>query len=184
MKNHILPALKLTLALLVVFAFGYTIIIRGFAYFSPSSGDGDVVKKNGKVVGFKNIGQAFTKDKYFWGRPSAVNYNAAGSAGSNKAASNPDYFKSLKANIDTFLVHNPRVERSAIPVELVTSSGSGLDPDISPASAYIQVPRIVKERHISEEKVRKLIDDLIVRPLFGPNKINVLELNVALDELK
>ena len=87
---------------------------------------------NGKVVGYANIGQRFTDDKYFWSRPSAVAYNAAGSGGSNKGPCNPDYLKDVQAHIDSFLAHNPGVRAADIPAELVTYSGSGLDPDLSP----------------------------------------------------
>src|SRR5437879_2650697 len=96
---------------------------------------------NGKVVGYENVGQKFTKDKYFWVRPSAVDYNAAGSGGSNKGPSNPDYLKQVQDRIDTFMVHNPTVKKSEVPAEMVTASGSGLDPDISPAGAAVQSVR-------------------------------------------
>jgi K+-transporting ATPase ATPase C chain len=142
---------------------------------------------NGKVVGYAEIGQKFDQDKYFWSRPSAVAYNAAGSAGSNKGPTNPDYLKDVQSKIDTFLAHNPGVKKEEIPAELVTYSGSGLDPDISPEGAYVQVARIAKTRKIREEKIRELIAQHIQKSLLGflgPEKINVLKLNVALDEMK
>ena len=129
------------------------------------------------------IGQKFTDDKYFWGRPSAVDYNAAGSAGSNKGPSNPDYLKIVQDRIDTFLVHNPGIKKEEIPADLVTASGSGLDPHISPASAYVQVKRIATVRDLAEDKVKALVDQHIEKTILGPSVVNVLKLNVALDNL-
>jgi K+-transporting ATPase ATPase C chain len=142
---------------------------------------------DGKLVGFAIIGQTFNKDKYFWSRPSVVNYNAAGSAGSNKGPANAEYLQTVQARIDTFLVHNPGILKSQIPVELVTASGSGLDPHISPAAGYIQIKRIAKVRNIDEAKIKMLVDDAVERPLlglFGAEKINALKLNLELDKLK
>ena len=124
-----------------------------------------------------------TQAKYFNGRPSAVAYNAAGSGGSNKGPSNPDYLKGVQAAIDSFMLHNPGVKKEDVPVELVTMSGSGLDPDISPKAALVQVPRIAKARHLSEEQVTALVNKHIDKPWFGPAHINVLLLNVDLDKL-
>ena len=187
MKKNLLISLKLTLVMIIICAVLYPLLIAGIGKAAPGQGKGETVAINGKVVGYENIGQKFTDDKYFWGRPSAVNYNAAGSAGSNKGPSNPDYLKIVQDRIDTFLVHNPGVKKEDIPADLVTASGSGLDPDISPASAYIQVKRIAKVRGLSEEKVKTLVDQHIEKPmlgLFGPRKVNVLKLNIALDNLK
>ena len=103
----------------------------GIAQAAPAKGKGETVTVNGKVVGYKLIGQKFTDDKYFWSRPSAVDYNAAGSGGSNKGPTNPDYLKTVQDRIDSFLVHNPGIKKEEIPSELVTASGSGQDPDIS-----------------------------------------------------
>jgi K+-transporting ATPase ATPase C chain len=138
-------------------------------------------------VGYANEGQKFTKDEYFWSRPSAVDYNAAGSGGSNKGPSNPDYLKQVEGRIQDFLKHNPGVTRAQIPAELVTASGSGLDPDLSPAGAQVQVARVAKARGLSADQLTKLVDEHTEKPmlgLFGPAKVNVLKLNVALDELK
>lgn len=187
MKQHILPAIKLTVLCLIVFVGIYTLVILGIAKASPNKGLGETVSVNGKVIGYKLEGQSFTEDRYFYSRPSAAGYNAAGSAGSNKGPSNPDYLKQVQGRIDTFIVHNPGVDKAAIPSELVTASGSGLDPDISPAGAYIQVPRIAKQRNIPEDKVKALVDAHIEKPLFGllgTAKVNVLKLNIDLDALK
>ena len=138
-------------------------------------------------MGYAIVGQKFRDDKYFWSRPSAVDYNAAGSAGSNKGPTNPDYLKQVQDRIDTFLAHNPGVKKEDIPAELVTASGSGEDPDLSPAAAKVQVKRIATIRKIDENKIYALIDQHTEGPLLGflgPSKINVLKLNIALDELK
>jgi K+-transporting ATPase ATPase C chain len=186
MKQHILPALKLTLVCVVFFCGIYTLVILGVAQVAPGKGNGETVVVNGKVVGYKLEGQSFNSDKYFWGRPSAVGYNAAGSGGSNKGPSNPDYLKDVQSRIDTFLVHNPAIKKGEIPSELVTASGSGLDPDLSPRAAYVQVPRIAKARNLSEERVRTIVDLHTQKPLLGllgTTTVNVLQLNVDLDKL-
>ncbi len=165
----------------------YPLFIAVLARLTPGGGDGETVKVNGKVVGYALIGQKFTDDKYFYSRPSAVDYNAAGSAGSNKGPTNPDYLKQVQHRIDTFLVHNPGINKKDIPSELVTASGSGEDPDLSPAAAKIQIKRIAAIRNINESKLNNLVDAHIDRPLlglFGPSKVNILKLNIALDELK
>lgn len=187
MKQYILPSIKITATLLVLLCVVYPLTIVGIGKLTPGGGDGVTVTYNGKVVGYANVGQKFTQDKYFWSRPSAVDYNAAGSGGSNKAPSNPDYLKDVSKRIDTFLKHNPTVTRAQIPAELVTASGSGLDPDLSPAGAQIQVARIARARGIPAGKINKLIAENTEKPLlglFGPAKVNVLKLNVALDGLK
>ncbi len=187
MKQHILPAIKLTSFCVLVFCGLYTILILGFAQIAPNKGEGQTVSVNGKVVGYALEGQSFTQDKYFNGRPSAAGYNAAGSSGSNKGPSNPDYLKDVSNKIDTFLVHNPTVDKSDIPSDLVTASGSGLDPNISVKGAFVQVNRIAKVRKIAPEKIKALVDLNIEKPLaglFGTEKINVLALNIELDKLK
>jgi K+-transporting ATPase ATPase C chain len=185
MRKYILISLKLTLVMIVICCVGYPLIVAVVGWLTPGKGNGETVEYNGKVVGYANIGQKFTDDKYFWSRPSAVAYNAMGSGGSNKGPSNPDYLKDVQAHIDTFLAHNPGVRKEDIPAELVTYSGSGLDPDLSPAGAKIQVGRVAAVRHLSEDKVNALVDRYTQRPLwgiFGPAKVNVLRLNVALDK--
>ena len=187
MKKYLLPSLKLTAVFIVICAVLYPLFIAAVAKLAPGSGKGETISVNGKVVGYANIGQKFTEDKYFWSRPSAAAYNAAGSSGSNKGPTNPDYLKDIQSKIDTFLVHNPTVKRSEIPSELVTYSGSGLDPDISAQGAYVQVARIAKARNIAEEKIKALVAQQIQKPLlglFGPEKVNVLKLNIELDKLK
>lgn len=179
MKKYLLPSIKLTVLLILLCGVMYPLLIAGIAKLAPSP----TLSVNGRVVGYANIGQKFTEDKYFWGRPSAVDYNAAGSAGSNKGPSNPDYLLTVQARIDSFLVHNPGVKKEDIPSEMVTASGSGLDPDISPASAFIQVKRIAAARQIDEALLKNLIAKHTESPLFGPEKVNVLKLNIDLYKL-
>ncbi|TJZ61106.1 K(+)-transporting ATPase subunit C [Sphingobacterium olei] len=186
MKKHILPAIKLTVVMILFFTVLYPLVVWGIAQFAPNSGKGAIIEHNGNTY-YANIGQSFSDDKYFWSRPSAVDYNAGGSGGSNKGASNEEYLAEVQARIDTFLVHNPEVKKSEIPVDLVTASGSGLDPNFSVQAAKVQVKRIAKVRGIEEVTLNQLIEKHTEKPLwgiFGPEKINVLKLNIALDELK
>lgn len=186
MKKHILPAIKLTVLSILLLAVAYPLVVWGMAQFSSNQGKGKVITHNAKTY-YANMGQSFTEDKYFWSRPSAVDYNASGSGGSNKGPSNEEYLKQVEARIDTFLIHNPGVAKSEIPVDLVTASGSGLDPHISVQAAKVQVKRIAKVRGIAEGNLLQLILAKTEKPLFGlfgPEKINVLELNIALDNLK
>src|SRR5438270_2371849 len=147
MKEYLMPSLKLTLVMLILCSIIYPLFIAAVGKLTPGGGDGETVKVNGMVVGYAIVGQKFTSDRYFWSRPSAVDYNAAGSAGSNKGSTNPDYLKQVQYRIDTFLVHNPGINKKDIPAELVTASGSGEDPDLSPAAAKIQVKRIAAIRN-------------------------------------
>jgi K+-transporting ATPase ATPase C chain len=183
MKKYLLPSIKLTALLILLCAVLYPLLIAGIAKLAPGQGKGETLSLHGKVVGYENVGQKFTEDKYFWGRPSAVDYNAAGSAGSNKGPSNPEYLQTVKDRIDTFLVHNPGVHKEDIPVEMVTASGSGLDPDISPAAAVIQVKRVSVARKLDENVIQKLIEKNTETGMLAPSKVNVLKLNIDLDKL-
>ncbi len=186
MKKHILPAVKLTVLTILLLVVAYPLIVWAIAQLASNGGKGEVIEYNGKRY-YVNVGQAFTNDGYFWSRPSAVNYNAAGSGGSNKGPTNAEYLSQVQARIDTFSIHNPGVSGSEIPVDLVTASGSGLDPDISVQAAMVQVKRIAAVRQLDEAKLRDLVEQQIEKPLWGflgPEKINVLRLNIALDHLK
>lgn len=186
MKTHLFPALKLTLLCLILFSGIYTGIVWAIAQLAPNHGKGEQIVYEGHTY-YTNIGQAFTGDGYFQSRPSAVDYNPAASGGSNLGPSNPEYLAAVGARIDTFLLHNPEIRRSEIPVDLITASGSGLDPDLSLQAARVQVPRIAKIRNLSEPKLYALITRVSQRPLFnlfGPATINVLELNIALEQLQ
>lgn len=187
MKQNMLPAIKLTIVCIVFFIGIYPLLILCIAQAAPGNGKGETIDFNGKVVGYKLIGQKFSDDKYFQGRPSAVDYNAAGSGGSNKGPTNHDYLKTVQERIDTFLVHNPAVKKEEIPSELVTASGSGQDPNLSATAAKVQVKRIAAIRKIDANKLSALVDEYTEGPLlglFGPSKVHVLNLNIALDELK
>ncbi len=186
MKTNLLPALKLTLIFIILFMGIYTLIMLGIAQVAPNNGHGFIVEANGNKY-YENIAQNFSDDKYFWSRPSAVNYNAAGSGGSNKGPSNPDYLATVQARIDTFIAHNPGINKSEIPSDMVTASGSGQDPNISVQGALIQVPRIARARNISEKDLELLVRQNTEKPLlglFGTEKMNVLKLNIALNNLK
>lgn len=186
MKENIFIAIKLTFICLIFFSGIYTLSVFGIAQFAPNHGKGEIIVHNGKTF-YTNIGQSFTDDKYFNSRPSAVAYNAAGSGGSNKGPSNPDYLKDVQSRIDTFLVHNRGISKSEIPSDLITASGSGLDPNISVQAATVQVKRIAKIRNISENDLQQLIQQNTEKPLLnllGTEKINVLKLNISLDNLK
>lgn len=186
MKSHLIPAILLTICCIIFFSGIYTVAMLGVAQIAPNQGKGEIVTVNGKYY-YENIAQKFTDDKYFWSRPSAVDYNAAGSGGSNKGPTNPDYLAQVQGRIDTFMAHNPSVKKSEIPAELVTASGSGQDPNLSPQGAFVQVARIATARNISEEKITSLVNESIEKPLlglFGTTKVNVLKLNIALDNLK
>lgn len=185
MKQNILPAIRLTLVCMVFFMGIYSLAILAGAQLAPGKGKGETVSVNNRVVGWKLLGQKFTDDKYFWSRPSAVDYNAAGSGGSNKGPTNPDYLQTVQDRIDSFLVHNPGVNKVEIPSDLVTASGAGLDPHISVQGAYVQMDRVAKARNISSEQVKTLVEKNIEKPLlglFGTERVNVLQLNIELDE--
>lgn len=186
MKKYILQSLRLTAVLLVLLCVVYPLIVAFAGSLSKGKGGGEKIMKNGQVVGYALLGQSFTKPQYFWGRPSAVGYNAAGSGGSNKAASNGDYLKEVNGRIDSLLKYHPYLKRADIPADMVTASGSGLDPDISVEGAAIQIKRVAANRKIEEKIVADLVKRTIQGPfmgLFGPSTVNVLELNVALDKL-
>ncbi len=185
MKSQILPALKLTLCCIILFAVIYPLAMFGIGKMvAPNGARGEVLQVNGHTVGYYRLGQSFREDRYFWSRPSAVDYNASGSAGSNKGPSNAGYLITVQARLDTFLVHNPAVLAAQVPIELVTASGSGLDPHLSPQGALVQVERVAKARGLAADRVRQLVYAHTQAPLwglFGPSVVNVLQLNIALD---
>ena len=188
MISTLFKSFKLTVAFCILFSVCYIFILWIFAQVAgPNKGNADVVELNGKIVGAANVGQTFTQDIYFWGRPSCAGdgYDASSSGGSNKGPSNEEYLAEVESRIDTFLVHHPYLKRGKVPTEMVTASGSGLDPDISPKAAYVQVQRVATARGLSPEKVMALVNANTEGPLlglFGPEKVNVLKLNVALEK--
>lgn len=186
MKNNLMPAIRLTLVCMAFFCGVYTFAVWAVAQLAPGQGKGLTVTENGKTYHI-HVGQAFSSDKYFWSRPSAVDYNAAGSGGSNKGPSNPDYLAEVQSRIDAFLVHHPGIDKSEIPSDLITASGSGIDPHISIQAAKVQVKRIAQVRNLSENELVQLINKYTEKPLlgwFGTEHINVLKLNLELDNLK
>ena len=169
MKN-LWISIKITLAMCVVLFVGYVLVLRLVAWVaSPNDGEAALVEYNGKVVGAANVGQAFTDSVYFWGRPSCAGdgYDASSSAGSNKGPTNEEYLAEVETRIDTFLVHHPYLERKDVPAEMVTASGSGLDPDITPESAYVQVKRVAAARNMDETTVKEIVDQTIEKPFLG-----------------
>jgi K+-transporting ATPase ATPase C chain len=183
MIKNLKSSLILTVILILMFGVIYPLGIYTIGLVFPSNSVGLPIVKDEQIIGFENIGQSFTDDKYFWGRPSAVGYNAASTGGSNKGPTNPDYLAEVQARIDTFLAHNPGVKKEEIPSDLVTAPGSGIDPNISPNSAFIQVKRIAAVRNLPEAQIKALVDSSIENTVMGMPVINVLKLNLKLDEL-
>lgn len=186
MKNNIIPAVRLTIVCAVFFCGFYTLSVWGIAQLAPGAGKGLTIETNGRRYHLL-VGQAFSEDRYFQGRPSAVDYNAAGSGGSNKGPSNLEYLAQVQTRIDTFLAHNPSISKSELPSDLFTASGSGIDPHISVQAAKVQAKRIAQARNISETTVHQLIQQHTTPPLmgiFGTATVHVLRLNLALDNFK
>ena len=198
MLREIRPAIILLVALTLITGLVYPLLITGIAEVAfPYQANGSMIERDGKVVGSALIGQDFTSDKYFHGRLSATTapdpkdatktvpspYNAANSGGSNLGPSNKALVDRVKDDIAKLQKENPG---TPVPADLVTTSASGLDPDISPEAALFQVPRIAKARNLPEDRVRKLVDDNTEErflDFLGEPRVNVLKLNLALDRL-
>jgi len=184
MKKNLLIALWFTLVTTVMFGVLYPLAITGLAQvFFPYRANGQLIERNGKIVGSKIIGQSFTGPGYFHSRPSAAGtgYDATASTGSNLGPTNNTLLDRVKADVQKAQAENPS---APVPVDLVTASGSGLDPHISPAAAEFQIPRVARERKISEAELRALIQKLTEGRqfgIFGEPRVNVLELNLELD---
>jgi potassium-transporting ATPase KdpC subunit len=199
MFKELRPAIVVLLLLTALTGLVYPLAMTGIAgVIFPSQAQGSLIEKDGKVIGSALIGQAFTSDKYFQGRPSATNapdpkdatktvdapYNAANSMGSNLGPTSKALADRLKGDVDKLKAENPN---AAVPVDLVTTTGSGLDPDISPAAALFQVPRVAKARKVPEPSVRALVEGQVegrLLGLLGEPRVNVLKLNLALDALR
>ena len=188
MRNALSTSIRVLAVLTVItgliYPLGVTLVSR---LIFPVQAEGSIVREGGRAVGSVLIGQSFTEPRYFWGRPSATSppYNAAASSGSNLGPSNPALGDSIRARVGRLRGSDPQ-NADPVPVDLVTASGSGLDPDISPAAAYYQVPRIARLRGLDEAVVRSLVSEC-QRPrqlgILGEPRVNVLRLNVALDAL-
>ena len=186
MKKNLITALLMTIVTTVVFGLIYPLLITGLAQvLFKDKANGQLVYRNGTAIGSRIIAQPFTSDRYFHPRPSAAGngYDAANSGGTNLAPTNQKLIDRVQADAKTLHEENPA---QAIPVDLITTSASGLDPEISPAAAEFQVPRVAKARGLSESTVRDLVHkqtrsrDL---GLLGEPRVNVLELNLALDDV-
>jgi len=189
-----LNTLKIAIRLLLMMTFLtgilYPALVTVIAQFLfPASANGRLIKQNNQFIGSQWIGQSFTSERYFWGRPSATEpfpYNAMNSSGSNFSAMNPLFLAAVQHRIDILKKMDPK-KQIAIPVDLVTASASGLDPEISPYAAIYQAPRIAKIRNIPEQEVLMLIQQLTIPRylnILGEPRINVLQLNLALDHYK
>ncbi len=190
MKN-LLKSFRITIAFCVLLSVGYILVLWIFAQvFAPGKGGNvETLTLDGKVVGAANVGQTFTDATHFWGRPSMAGdgYDGTSSAGSNKGATNEEYLAEVETRVDSFLAAHPYLSREEVPAEMVTASASGLDPHITPESAYVQVKRVADARHMSEDDVRAIVDECVEQPLLGilgTAKVNVLKLNIALEEVQ
>ena len=188
MKKHIVTSVLYTVITAVVLGIGYPLAVTGLAkVLFPKQADGSLIyRADGTLVGSRLIGQAFAGPGYFWSRQSAAGsgngYDASNSGGSNYAPTNAALATRVAATVQTL---NPKGTSAPVPIDLATASGSGLDPDISPAAAYYQVARVAAERHMSEDAVRALVTAHVTPRQFGllgESRVNVLELNLDLDK--
>ena len=187
MKKNLITAVLMTIATTVLLGIIYPLVVTGLAQvLFPKQANGQLIAKDGHIVGSRIIGQSFTGPGYFHSRPSAAGngYDAANSGGTNLGPTNHNLIDRVNASTAALHHENPN---TAVPADLVTTSASGLDPDISPASALFQVPRIARERHLNEGQVRQLVAEHTQARQFGilgEPRVNVLKLNLALDGIK
>src|SRR5471030_2438864 len=197
MLKEIRPAIVILVLLTAITGLAYPLAMTGIVgVIFPRQAQGSLIEKDGKVIGSALIGQVFADDKYFHGRPSATNapdpkdstktvyapYNASNSMGSNLGPTNKALIERVKGDVDSLKKENAS---AAVPIDLVTTSGSGLDPHVSPEAALFQVPRVAKARNMPEDRVRQLVQERTegrFLGLLGEPRVNVLALNLALDE--
>lgn len=181
MLSNLRPAVTLLLALTLLTGMAYPLAMTGAAQaLFPAQANGSLIASGGKTIGSQLIGQKFETDRYFHGRPSAVDYDASTSSGSNYGPSSAPLLDAIKARAAAYGGSN-------VPADLVTASGSGLDPDISPAAALVQVARVAAARGVPEDQLRSLVTAHVQGPdlgILGAQRVNVLALNLALDTLK
>ena len=179
-------SIRFTIVTTVLVGLGYPLLVTGIAEaVFPHKAAGSLILKDGQVIGSELLAQSFTSDKYFHPRPSAAGngYDATSSGGSNLAQSNKTLVDRIQGSIDKLSTENPG---HPVPIDLVTTSGSGLDPDITPDAAFFQAPRVAKARGLSEDRIHQLIEDHIAKRqlgILGEPRVNVLDLNLDLDKL-
>src|SRR5580658_5619826 len=188
MLSQLWPALRINIFLTILLGVGYPLLVTGISQvLFPHQANGSLIARNGQVIGSELIGQSFAKAEYFQPRPSAAGndgYDPTASGGPNFGPTNQKLIDRVKASVDKFHKENPDYH-GPIPADLLTGSGSGLDPDISPASAQAQAPRVAKARGISADQLNQLVAQFAKSPdlgLLGEPRVNVLKLNLALDE--
>jgi len=182
MLRHLRPALVMTVTLTILTGIIYPLAVTGVAQLAfPHQANGSLIERDGRVIGSELIAQGFAGDKYFHPRPSAAGYDAGASSGSNLGPTNKTLLNRVKGDVEKAQTEN---SAAPVPVDLVTASGSGLDPHISPAAAEFQIPRVARERKMTKADLRTLVQKFTQERqfgIFGEPRVNVLELNLELD---